>query len=312
MTPKQMLKANFPVGWAATRGIYNAGASVLKVILPEVGNRILPDFKEGDVPNLSNPTTQLCSASQFDEAEYGRLCSEIKMPHMRHRKQWEYIYIIASIMKSGLVKPNARGLSFGCGTEPMAAFFAKMGCSIVGTDMPPAMAKDASWTQYDQHASNKHALNVNGICDSDTFERNVDFRFVDMNNIPDDLTGFDFLWSSCALEHLGSLDHGWSFIKNAMKCLKPGGVAVHTTEFTISSLDETYESPEVSFYRKNDIYRLAEDLKSTAKIHAPNFRCMSNDRDELVDRRPFTASEQYKIFLRGHVITSIGIIVQKN
>ena len=54
-----------------------------------------------------------------------------------------------------------------------------------------------------------------------------------MNHLPDDLRGFDFTWSSCALEHLGTLAAGADFVVAQMDCLRPGGVAVHTTEFLV-------------------------------------------------------------------------------
>ena len=38
------------------------------------------------------------------------------------------------------------------------------------------------------------------------------YREVDMRAIPTDLRGFDFAWSSCALEHLGSLGAGMAFV----------------------------------------------------------------------------------------------------
>jgi hypothetical protein len=64
---------------------------------------------------------------------------------------------------------------------------------------------------------------------------------------------YDFLWSSCALEHLGSLDAGLDFVVNAMDLLKPGGTAIHTTEFNLSSDDETLTSGPCVIYRRRDI-----------------------------------------------------------
>ena len=51
-----------------------------------------------------------------------------------------------------------------------------------------------------------------------------------MRDLPDDLGSFDFIWSSCSFEHLGSLGEGERFVLEALRFLKPGGVAVHTTE----------------------------------------------------------------------------------
>ena len=50
-----------------------------------------------------------------------------------------------------------------------------------------------------------------------TLTRRVSFRAVDMNTIAADLTDFDFCWSSCCFEHLGSIDHGLQFIHNTMR-----------------------------------------------------------------------------------------------
>ena len=37
---------------------------------------------------------------------------------------------------------------------------------------------------------------------------------------------FDFVWSACAFEHLGSILNGLEFVVNSVKCLKPGGVVL--------------------------------------------------------------------------------------
>ena len=76
-----------------------------------------------------------------------------------------------------------------------------------------------------------------GLLDRATFDELVGFRPADMARLPADLLpgGFDMVWSVCALEHLGKLDRGLAFVEAAMRCLKPGGIAVHTTEFDLDS-----------------------------------------------------------------------------
>ena len=94
-------------------------------------------------------------------------------------------------------------------------------------------------------------------------KKRVSYRNVDMNNIPDDIVGYDFCWSTCAFEHLGSLYHGIEFVKNSLKTLKPGGIAVHTTEFNLYSDDWTYETEGCSMYRKCDIEYLIDSIESS-------------------------------------------------
>ena len=60
-----------------------------------------------------------------------------------------------------------------------------------------------------------------------------------MNAIPADLGRFDLIWSSCALEHLGSPKAGLEFVVRTLELLKPGGVSVHTTEIELTLRDDT-------------------------------------------------------------------------
>ena len=55
-----------------------------------------------------------------------------------------------------------------------------------------------------------------------------------MNAVPDDLGRFDLVWSSCALEHLGTPQAGLDFIMRTLDLLEPGGLAVHTTELELT------------------------------------------------------------------------------
>jgi hypothetical protein len=83
-----------------------------------------------------------------------------------------------------------------------------------------------------------------------------------MNHIPSHLADrFDFCWSTCSFEHLGSLEHGLRFVENSIGTLKVGGIAVHTTEFNLSSDADTLESPNLSVYRRRDIEKLVKALE---------------------------------------------------
>src|SRR5687767_7179476 len=97
-----------------------------------------------------------------------------------------------------------RRLGFGVGSEPMGDAFASQGCQVVATDQAPEAAAAQGWTAYDQHAAGLAAVRARNLTPADVFEANVTFEIADMNAIGAHLRGFDFCWSSCALEHLGS------------------------------------------------------------------------------------------------------------
>ena len=221
-------------------------------------------------------------------------------------------YILEVLKQHGMLVEGKRGLGFGCGTEPLSALLASMGCEILATDLDEETAqKQGWWTKTHQHAGGLAQLNERQICDPDLFARKVSYRSCDMNAIPNDLRDFDFVWSSCSLEHLGSLENGLAFIERSMECLKPGGVAVHTTEFNLGTNDKTLETRVTVAYRKKDIEGLALRLIGKGyKIPLINFSPGNRVLDRVVDRPPYRHSH-LKLLVSRHLLTSIGLFVVK-
>ena len=89
-------------------------------------------------PSLAAPTSQLCTEAQFREELHTKICNLLALPpsHM-HRKNWEFVWIIAVLHRAGLLRTGKRALGFGVGNEPLPAFFAKVGMEVLATDAPP-------------------------------------------------------------------------------------------------------------------------------------------------------------------------------
>jgi len=256
--------------------------------------------------------SRLCTKEQLDAAWYRRWCEQLKeAPHL-HRKLWEFCFIAQALHERGMLAPAKTGLGFGVGREPLAALFGSLGCTIVATDLDPLAARRAGWAESGQHAQNLEALNDRGICDSVEFRRLVSFRNVDMNRIPSDLTGFDFVWSSCSFEHVGSIELGQRFVVRAMDCLKPGGVAVHTTEFNVSSNSDTVTRGGTVIFRRRDIEAIAEQLRRAGHRIELDFDVGSDQADHYVDLPPYRNEPHLKLLLEGYVSTSIGLIIEKS
>lgn len=272
-----------------------------------------PTMFDGDdrsmpLPTLESLTSQVCTSNQFSEPAYDRLCVEIAQEKLFHRKQWEYIYILRALEQAGVLRPGSTGLGFGCGKEPLAAVMAKRGVDVVCTDIAPVERGDAYWGSTDVRD-----YFYDGICSWDVFERHVRFRPADMNAIPDDLGQHDFIWSSCALEHLGSLQHGIDFVLDANKCLKAGGVAVHTTELNVEGDAETFESVGLSLYRRKDILRLRDLVEEQGHSFMPiNFNMGDGELDRYVDLPPYNRNAHLKLMVEeNYVTTSIGFVIVK-
>lgn len=146
------------------------------------------------------------------------------------------------------------------------------------------------------------------------FRALVTFAAVDMNDIPSSLAGgFDFCWSACSLEHLGSLQNGLNFIARSLETLKPGGIAVHTTEFNLTSNDKTIEAVDLSLFRRRDIEGLVETLSGQGYRVAPiDWTVGEGFAERVVDLPPFGRGEPHiRLRMGEYDITSIGLIIEK-
>ncbi len=271
-----------------------------------------------DLPN------SLSTQAAIESDWVAHWCNELKIPVVYHRKIWELCFVLQSIYNRGHIRAGAKGLGFGCGTEALPSYFAAHGVSIMATDQAPQSAEQAGWVHTGQHATALDQCFMPHLVDRAQFDRNVAMRFVDMNDIPDDLTDFDFCWSICALEHLGSIDHGLRFIENSLKTLRPGGLSVHTTEFNIREDGPTIDNwPSVAFQRRH-MERITATLRAQGHKVAPfDYSLGDGPLDRFVDLPPFVQDlpdninqwlgppAHIKLAMDGLVVTCIGIAVEK-
>src|SRR4051812_9833873 len=208
---------------------------------------------EPSTPAHSTIVSEPCTFAQMRSPAFLRWVDELQLPFTPHRKLWEWCWIAQAAETAGVMRAGGRALGFGVGREPLAGLFTRFGMSVVATDLAPTDEAAAHWIAGEQHSG----------ADASYFGAEVDFRYVDMRAIPSDLTDFDLTWSSCAIEHLGSLDAAVDFLDTQMRCLRPGGIALHTTEFNTSSNRRTLTSgPEVLF-RRRDLEAMAKHFRAS-------------------------------------------------
>jgi 2-polyprenyl-3-methyl-5-hydroxy-6-metoxy-1,4-benzoquinol methylase len=262
-------------------------------------------------PSFAHPVSQACTQKQMADPLYGQWCSALYEHPNTHRKQWEFCYILQALQTQGQMEAGRRGLGFGVGDEPLTAAFAARGIQVMATDLDVDRAAQQGWVETDQHARSKEVLNGRGLCPAEQFDRLVDFRFMDMTAIDPDLRNFDFCWSACALEHLGSIKAGLRFIEASLECLRPGGVAVHTTEFNCQSDSKTLDNNSTVLFRKRDFIALAERLHRRGHDIVLNFDTGDQPLDLHIDVPPYSQNDHLKLQIAQWVTTSYGLIVRK-
>lgn len=253
-----------------------------------------------------------CTMADLDSGIFRYWATELRdRPGQPHRKLWEWSYIAQALLERGVLREGSRGLGFAVGREPLPALFASRGCSVVATDLAIDEAAKEGWNDGKQHAASIDHLNLRGICPPAAMAELVSFRTANMRAIPADIGTYDFLWSSCAMEHLGNLRHGIEFVINAMKCLRPGGIAVHTTELNCESDTRTVEKGRDVVYRKRDLLELESELSALGHRMAPlDFQLGQTAEDLYVDDPPYVGKVHLKLRIGGFASTSFGLIVK--
>jgi hypothetical protein len=259
-----------------------------------------------DELSFTYPDSQTVSASQFYEERFLDCLKSLDLNPGLDRKTWEYAFIMNAIDTYCGFGPERRGLGFGVGKERLPSAMVLRGCELIVTDYVPPDDQSLEW-----EARKIDDLIYENIVPAAALRNKAQFREVDMNKIPEDLVNFDFLWSTGSLEHIGGLKNGLHFIENAMKCLRYNGIAVHTTEFTLTSRTVGYDTPGESFYCQKDIEDLAFRLTQAGHSIVLNFRRGNTIADTHVDIPPYHEGMTLAAQHYDHVITSIGLIIQK-
>ncbi|KAJ1551589.1 hypothetical protein HK096_007610 [Nowakowskiella sp. JEL0078] len=268
--------------------------------------KILPVFQHSANldSNVSKLANQLDFSTEWFKNTHAKLFAE-KMTF--HRKRWELVYIANVVIELGLCVEGKKGLVWAAGEEPLVSFFAGMGCKILATDMP-ASSDSTAWSGTNQFASSKDILFLERFVDRKNFDQTQDMNYVPI----DTRSTYDFLWSTCSVEHVGSILLGQRFILNSMDLLKPGGVAIHTTEFTLSSTGNTVDSGVTVLWRKQDIEYLAQALIILGfDVFPLDFGAGTGIFDQTPDLPPYKAENHIKLQIGSHVSTSYGIIIRK-
>jgi hypothetical protein len=262
----------------------------------------------GGEPSFDRPISQLVTASQICSARFEHWRQFFRWGFGLNRKLWEYLYILNALDTYLELREGLKGVGFGTGRERIVPLLANVGCQLLATDYVPPENQSRGW-----EARGLEDLMDTEVCPEETLRANVKFRHVDMNDIPADLAAgaYDFIWSCGSLEHIGGLKNGLDFIERAMACLRPGGIAVHTTEFNIVSDERTRDEPNLSFYRRSDIEPLSQRLRNQGHHIALNFTKGTTVADLHVDQEPFHYSLSINALVGEFVITSIGLIIQK-
>jgi SAM-dependent methyltransferase len=274
-----------------------------------------------EAPAAFGLTSRTCRQADIEGAWVRHWCRALGTTPFYHRKLWEDGFILHALWEHGAMQPGRRGLGFAVGQEPLPAILASRGVEVLATDLAAEDVRAEDWIRTGQHGRDTDPLFRPHLSDRAAFDRLVAFRPADMAALPAALQdgSRDLVWSACAMEHLGSHERGMAFVEAAMRCLKPGGIAVHTTELNLDEAGETLSQGGTVLYQRKHLEQLA------ARLAAQGHRMLPLDHahppgimDQFVDVPPFEEGRvplgplsppHLRLSISGYAATSVGIVV---
>ena len=261
--------------------------------------------------------SRCCRRDDWDRPGFVARLRQMKIhdPERHIRKSWELAYIAEVLEKAGALAPGKRGIGFAVGEELLPSYFASLGIDITASDLPSGDYRSIGWKATGQHAGGDMSkLWHQEICSREEFFSHIRYRDIDMNQIPVEEHGYDFCWSTCAIEHVGTLELSIAFMKNMLCVLRPGGIAVHTTEFNLSSNDATVCEGGTVLWRKRDVEQLQEWMLSHGQEMEVTFERGTMPADRYVEMSPFASGIKDLIcfYFSGYITTGFALVVKKN
>lgn len=287
---------------------YGAGLAGPQVLLPES-------------PAPAGLTSRTCRQEDIEGPWVRHWCRALGTTPFYHRKLWEDCFILQVLWEAGMLQPGRRALGFAVGQEPLPAVLASRGVEVLATDIAAEDERARDWIATSQHGTGTDRLFRPHLLDRAAFDRLVTFRSVDMGALPEDLQdgSRDAVWSACSMEHLGSHERGLAFIEAAMRCLKPGGIAVHTTELNLDEKGETPSQGSTVLFQRRHLEALSARLAARGHVMLPlDHRHAPGILDQFVDVPPFEEDRvplghlsppHLRLSIAGYPSTSVGIVV---
>lgn len=234
-----------------------------------------------------------------------------------HRKAWEYLYILQQFRDYEFSIPtrlwNIDCIGFGCGNELIPYMLASDVATrkVVVTDAP---INKRCWVDSNQYLPDLHTLRANAPVQLGELDKSkLEYRFQDMNDLHLQGSYFNFIWSASSLEHLGSIDAAIEFLISSSERLQWGGVAVHCTEYNVSSNTKTKLTGDSIYFREQDLERLRDRLSERGFELSPiDLHDRIHPFNSYIDRPPYNEHPSHmKLLFDGYVITSVGFCIRR-
>ena len=201
------------------------------VLQPFDGWRVEPKLSRAFDPRRV-PLNKVCRVSDAGNPLWRRGYADLAFPEGRdtfHRKIWEFNQALYGLRTLGRLAPESTALGIGCGHEELMYFLANRIARVVATDLyegsylggeseADVLEHPEKYAPFNYRTAHLEVRRMNGLS----------------LDAPD--ASFDFVFCLSSIEHFGRRRDKLQALVEMFRVLKPGGVAVVTTELVLNRL----------------------------------------------------------------------------
>jgi len=250
------------------------------------------------------PFNKLCGIAELESPEWRKALRDLDLDRENvpfHRKAWEFAHAVYGLRKLGRLPPDAVALGVGSGHEPILYFLANKIRKVIATDIyegdfaaghgsPYMLDYPEMFAPFHFRKDHLQVLVMDG--------RKLDFAD----------NSFDFVFSFSSIEHFGGHKEATTAMCEMFRVLKPGGIAVITTELILNKLGRAW-----GFFRRKGIKLIF--------LGATGFDLVGGEVDYRIERRflrspmdfPYRATGEPCVVLKKNLtlFTSISLFLIK-
>lgn len=208
------------------------GDPFYRSVLQPFDRYLVPPAPAGSFDPAEVPLNKVCRVGDAGNSLWRRSYADLGFADDRqvfHRKVWEFNQALYGLRRLRRLAPQATALGIGCGHEELMYFFANRIARVIATDL-----YEGSW--------------IGGESDADVLahpakyapfkyrEDHLEVRRMDGLALDAETGTFDFVFCLSSIEHFGQLQDKLQALREMFRVLKPGGVAVLTTEVVLNRL----------------------------------------------------------------------------
>lgn len=182
----------------------------------------------GEVP----PLNKVCRGADAGNALWRQGYDDLgfsSSPDVFHRKIWEFNQALYGLKTLKRLAPGATALGIGCGHEELMYFLANRIERVIATDL-----YEGTWIGGESEAD--VLAHPAKYAPFNYREDHLEVRRMDALALSAGDASVDFVFCLSSIEHFGKLADKLQALREMFRILKPGGVAVLTTEVVLNRL----------------------------------------------------------------------------